>query len=373
MTHLRTHLRSTFAIFRKDTLETLFSIPTLSMLLTPVVLSLLFAVLSGILGNPPTRLLVYNPERSHIGQVVSQALSTSQVTFAEFPDEVSSAFTPGKTPSYTLGMIVPSGFDASLERGEHPQLAVYFNDSQMNALQRERVLSAINEYASNVSHALPTVIITPATSDPAALLYHLDLSAFYVALALLTSISVGISLVSTLLVEEKQRKTLHMLLISPATLTDVVLGKLLVGVVYQLILSIIVMALLQGFVGNLPLVLLFVLLITGFGHALSLLAGSIFHTTSGLGGFLGIVSLLFVLPTVFASPLGAFFGTSLVQGTLRLLPTYYMANGLLNALQNRGTVADALFDLSITVVGMLICLIAAIWILHRQTTVTASI
>ncbi|HEX8995875.1 MAG TPA: ABC transporter permease [Ktedonobacterales bacterium] len=373
MTHLRIHLRSTFAIFRKDTLDTLFSIPTLSMLLTPVVLSLLFAALSGLLGTTPTTLLVYNPERSRIGQVVSQSLSASQVTIAEFPDEVSSAFAPGKSPAYTLGMDVPPGFDASLERGEHPQLALYFNGSQLNALQRQHVVSVIDDYARSVSHAAPTVIITPATSDPATLFSNLDLSTFYVALALLTSISVGISLVSTLLVEEKQRKTLHMLLISPATLTDVVLGKLLVGVVYQLILSVVVMALLHGFVGNLPLVLLFVLLITGFGHALSLLAGSVFHTTSGLGGFLGIVSLLFVLPAVFASPLGTFFGTGLIQSTLRLLPTYYMADGLLNALKNQGAAADALLDLSVTVGGMLICLVAAIWILHRQTTVTATV
>lgn len=373
MTHFRPHLRSTLAIFRKDTLDTLFSISTVSMLLTPFVLSLLFAALSGVLGNPPTKLLTYNPERSRIGQVVAQALSTSQVTFADFPDEVSSTFAPGKTPLYTVGMVVPPGFDASLERGEHPQLALYFNDSQLNALQRQRIVGVINDYASSVSHALPTVIITPATSDPTALLVNLDLSTFYVALALLTSISVGISLVSTLLVEEKQRKTLHMLLISPATLTDVVLGKLLVGVAYQLILSVVVMALLHGFVGNLPLVLLFVLLITGFGHALSLLAGSIFHTTGGLGGFLGIVSLLFVLPTVFASPLGTFFGTGLVQGALRLLPTYYMADGLMNALQNQGTAAGALLDISVTVGGMLICLVAAIWTLHRQTTVTATI
>lgn len=368
-----THLRSTLAIVRKDIVDILSSIPTISMLLTPVVLSILFAVLSGLLGAPPAKLLIYNPEHARIGQVVSRSLSASQVAIADFPDEVSSAFAPGKNPAYTLGMVVPQGFDASLERGEHPQLLLYFNDNQLNALQRQRIVGVINDYATSVSHALPAVIITPATSSPATLFFTSDLSTFYVALALLTSISVGISLVSTLLVEEKERKTLHMLLISPATLSDVLLGKLLVGVAYQLILSVVVMALLHGFVGNLPLVLLFVLLITGFGHALSLLAGSVFHTTSGLGGFLGIVSLLFVLPAVFASPLGAYFGTGLIQGVMHLLPTFYMADGLINALQNEGTVADMLLDLSVTIGGMLICLVAALWILHRQTAVTATI
>ncbi len=367
------HLRSTFAIFRKDTLEILSSIPTLSMLLTPVILSVLFAVLSGQLASPPVRLLVYDPERSRIVQSVSQSLMASEVVYASFPDEVSAAFAPGKNPPYALGMAVPPGFDARLERGEHPELALYFNDNQLNALQRQRVVGVINNYAGSVSPTLPTVIITPTENDAISLLFSLDMRVFYVALALLTSISVGISLVSTLLVEEKERKTLRLLLISPATLTDVVLGKLLVGIAYQFILSIVVMALLNGFVGNLPLVLLFVLLITGFGHALSLLAGSVFHTTSGLGGFLGIVSLLFVLPAVFASPLGAFFGTSLVQGALRLLPTYYMADGLLDALRNQGTVASALLDLGVTFVGMLVCLVAAIWILHRQTAVTAAV
>ncbi len=373
MNRLMIHLRSTFAIFRKDTLDILFSVPTLSMLLTPVILSVLFAVLSGLIGRPPVKLLVYNPDGSRISEVVAQSLSASDIVYADFPDEISAAFEPGKSPAYTLGMVVPPGFDASLEQGEHPRVALYFNENQVNALQRQRVVGVIDDYARSVSNTLPTVIITPTTSDPAALLFNLDMNTFYVALALLTSISVGISLVSTLLVEEKERKTLRMLLISPATLTDVVLGKLLVGVAYQLILSVVIMALLHGFVGDLPLVFLFVLLITGFGHALSLLAGSVFQTTGGLGGFLGIVSLLFVLPTVFASPLGAFFGTSLVQGTLRLLPTYYMADGLLNALQNQGTPASVLLDVSVTVVGMFICLIAAIWILHRQTSVTATI
>lgn len=367
------HLRTTFAIVRKDALNILFNKATVIMLLTPVMIAIMFAVLSGLLGSQPAKLLVYNPEHSRIGQVVSQSLPGSQVTLADFPDDVTSAFAQGKNPPYALGMIVPPGFDASLSRGEHPQLTLYFNDKQMNKLQSQRVVSAITDYASSVSHPLPPVIITPSTSNLATSPFSLDLSTFYVALALLTSNSVGISLVSTLLVEEKEKTTLRMLLVSPATLTDVVLGKLLVGVGYQLVLSVVVMALLRGFVGNLPLVLLFVLLITCFGLALSLLAGSIFHTTSGVGGFLGIVSLLFVIPTVFAGPLGAFFGNALLQDVLHLLPTYYMAGGLLDALQNQGTVGSAFLDISITVGWTLVCLSAAVWLLHRQTAVTATI
>jgi ABC-2 type transport system permease protein len=367
------HLRSIIAIARKDALAILFNKATVSMLLTPIFISILFAVLSGLLGSPPVRLLTYNPEHSRIGQLVDQSLPGSRATLASSPGEVASAFAGVKNPSYSLGLVVPPGFDASLQRGEHPQLTLYFNDNQVNDLQRQRVVSAITDYASSVSHALPPVIITPSTSIPTMSPFTMDLSTFYVALALLTSISVGISLVSTMLVEEKERRTLRMLLVSPATLTDVVLAKLLVGVVYQLVLSVVVMALLHGFVGNQPLVLLFVLLVTCFGLALSLLAGSIFHTTSGVGGFLGIVSLLFVIPTVFASPLGALFANALLLDVLHLLPTYYMAGGLLDALQNQATIGSALLDIAVTIGWTAACLIAAVFLLHRQTAVTATV
>jgi ABC-2 type transport system permease protein len=231
----------------------------------------------------------------------------------------------------------------------------------------------ITDYASGKSHVLPLVIITPSTSIPTTSLYTIDLSTFYLTLALLTSISVGISLVSTLLVEEKEKRTLRLLLVSPASITDVVLAKLLVGVVYQLILSIVVLAVLHGFVGNLPLVLLFVLLSSLFGLALSLLAGSIFHTTSGLGGFLGIVSLLFIIPTVFASPLGAYFANAPLIALLRLLPTYYMASGLLDALQGQFLVGSTLLDIAIIVSWAAAFLIGAILLLHRQTRITAAV
>lgn len=367
------HLRTTLAIVHKDTLDILFNKATLSMLLTPIMIAILFAVLSGLLGSKPAKLLVYNPEHSRIDQAVSRSLSRSQVIPATSPGEITSEFTGSKNPSYALGMIVPPGFDASLSRGEHPQLTLYFNDNQLNQLQRQLVVQAITDYASSVSHLQPPVTITPAAHNAPTFTFSLDLSKFYVALALFTSSSVGISLVSTLLVEEKERKTLRLLLVSPATLIDVVLGKLLVGVGYQLVLSIVVLTMLRGFVGNLPLVLLFVLLITCFGLALSLLAGSIFHTTSGVGGFLGVVGLLFVIPAVFAGPLGMLFGNNLLLGALHVLPTYYMADGLLNALQNQGTLGGAYLDLGVTLGCTVVCLAAAVWILHRQVAVTAAV
>jgi ABC-2 type transport system permease protein len=367
------HLRPTLAVARKDALDVLLNKSTLIMLLTPVFIAILFAVLSGLLGSKPPKLLIYNPDHSHVSQVVSSAIPRSQVVLAGSPGEVKSEFAQGKNTSYAMGLVIPSGFDASLSQEKHPQLTLYFNGRELNEVQCQLVVRTLNDYANSVSHPQPPVNIAITSINTSTTNVTPNLSTFYVAMALLTSISVSISLVSTLLVEEKETKTLHMLLVSPASLSDVVLGKLLVGLGYQLILAGVVMALLQGFVGNLPLVFLFVLLITCFGLALSLLAGAVFRTTSGVGGFLGVVSLLFVIPVVFVGPLGALLGNNLLLRGLHFLPTYYMADGLLNALQNQGTPGGMLLDLGVTLGCMLVCLGISVWLLYRQAVVTASI
>ena len=95
--------------------------------------------------------------------------------------------------------------------------------------------------------------------------------------------------------------------------------------------------------------------------------------TSGLGGFLGVMGLLFIIPTVFASPLGAYFANASLIALLHLLPTYYMAGGLLDALQGQSTPGSTLLDIAVTVSWMAAFLIGAILLLHRQTRITAAV
>ncbi len=73
------HLRTTLAIARKDALDILLNKATLILLLTPVMLAILFAVLSGLLGSQPAKLLIYNPEHSPLSTcavIVSSFLLT---------------------------------------------------------------------------------------------------------------------------------------------------------------------------------------------------------------------------------------------------------------------------------------------------------
>jgi len=58
---------------------------------------------------------------------------------------------------------------------------------------------------------------------------------------------------------------------------------------------------------------------------------------------------------------------------MKIFPTYYIADGVYKAMQNRGTLNDQLLDLGVLLGSILILLALTTWILRRQSSVVASI
>jgi uncharacterized membrane protein required for colicin V production len=71
-----------------------------------------------------------------------------------------------------------------------------------------------------------------------------------------------------------------MLMVTPASFEDILAGKLLVVLVYQLVLTGVVLVILGAFTGQIALVLLYALLGSCFSLALGLLLGAVFNTVS---------------------------------------------------------------------------------------------
>src|SRR5260221_900786 len=113
------HPRSILAIARKDALDILLNKTTLSLLLTPIVLALLFLLIANLLGSHTTNALIYDPGKSSVEQVLKSAYSDLKITYANSPGDVAAAFGPDgshKTTSYALGLAVPPRSVANLRR-----------------------------------------------------------------------------------------------------------------------------------------------------------------------------------------------------------------------------------------------------------------
>ncbi len=374
------HPRIIRAIARKDTLDLLLNKQTLVMLLTPIIMALLFLFVGNIISGSATEMLVYDPayrpnEPAGVEQVLKGAFSNARITQASSPQEVADAFGADgaqKKSSYALGLVVPPDFEASLLEGKQPTLQLYINGDEISNQQSQLLQSALANYSRAVVSPTPITLTTSTINPPGQKSAADSLAGLYALTALLSSFFIGMALAPGLIIEEKEKKTLRMLMVSPASWADVIAAKLLVALGYQLLLALIVLAIVKGYTGQMPLVLLFTLLGSLFSVALGALAGSIFKTQAASGAFSGLGVFIFITPMFFSDLLG-FAGNHPAAQAIKVLPTYWLGDGVIKALQNRATLENILLDGAIVLGSTLLIFLVSVWGLRRQSSVVSTI
>lgn len=371
------HIRSILAIARKDALDILLNKSTLFLLITPIALSVLFALIGSLLTTNTYDILVYDSGHSNVVQAVKSSFTDARLVQANAPGDVTAAFGPNgshKSSSYAIGIIVPANFDASLRQGGHPQLTLYLNGDDLNNLDGQAIQNAVSTYTREVANPQPPATITTTLINPPSTFnVATDVSRAYVMTALLVSFLVGTSLMPGLLIEEKEKKTLRMLMVTPASFGDVILGKLLIVLGYQLLLSMVVLLIQGGFVGQVGMTLLYTLLGASFCLALGLLFGSIFNSSSAAGGVAGLASFIYIIPAIFVGVLNVLLQNNPIEQIVKVLPTYYLADGIYNSVQNMGTLSGNLLDIGVVLACTVVLLLIAVAVLRRQAAVVATI
>ncbi len=372
------HTRNILAIARKDALDILLNRTTLFFLLSPILIAALFALIGGLLASKSASsgLLIYNPGNSGVEQFVGTVLTGTPIVHAHSADEVASTFgTQGShnnTP-YVLGLVVPSDFDQSLRAGGHPRVALFINVG-LGGDDRQILEHALSDYARSVTNPqMPISFDVTTMNVPVTNNFVQDYRQRYAMAGLLYSLTIGIAFVPGLLVEEKEKKTMLMLMVSPASWSDVVLGKLLVALVYQLLVSAVVLAILGGYSGQILALWFFLLLSACFGLVVGLLFGSFIQSNGNVGTFVGIISLAYTLPSLVLGPLYIVLQGSFFEQSMKVLPMYYMADAFLKALQGQATLENTLLDIVILAGGTVILFFVATWSLRRQAAVVGAI
>jgi ABC-2 type transport system permease protein len=372
------HPRMIRAIARKDAVDLLLNKQTLVMLLVPIFLAGLYLLLDVLIGSSTTEILVYDPgyqPNRGVEQVLTSAFSNAHLTQASSAQAVAGAFGANGAQvksSYAVGLVVPANFEASLREGQRPTLQLYINGDDINSQENQLLQSALANYSRAVVSPAPITLSTSTINPPKPNSGLNTVVGVYALTALLSSFLVGMSVVPGLLIEEKEKKTLRMLMVSPASWADVISAKLLVALGYQLVLSVIALGIAKGFTGQVPLVLLFALLGSLFSVAVGALAGCIFKTQAASGGFTCIAVFMFIVPIFFLPAFGLAAGSPAAQA-VRVLPTYWIADGAIKALQNQATLENVLLDVVIVLGSTLLIFLLSVWGLRRQASVVSAI
>jgi ABC-2 type transport system permease protein len=279
-----------WTIALKDIVDSLRNKLILSLILGMAFMLLMPKTLGLMLVPPETPVLVYDPGKS---QLTAALENSDQFRVQRAGSLVELRQVIGST-GYGLGvefaLALPDDFDQVLKAGGQPELdgfvawANRMKVSQLRAEFEERIEETVG-YPVNIN--LDGNILYPPTD-----------SGLWLLLVMVTPVTVifmmGISLVPALLFEEKQTKTMDALLVSPSSITQVVVGKTLAGLFYVMVAAGVVFAINWTGVVHWDVALLFVLGMGTFSVAVGLILGSFFERQQDVAGLTMLLLVVFI-------------------------------------------------------------------------------
>jgi ABC-2 type transport system permease protein len=352
--------RIILAIARKDIVDAIKNTYILFSLILPVGMSLLFRVmLPDDADIKQLGLAVYDPGQS---QLVAQLQVNPAVRL--IPVDAADQVRAQVKDDVVAGLAIPAGFDAAVAGGKAPELPVYYNggrSASQIATIRQILESSLRVVAGQVLPAKLVFSDVTATGEEAPVF---SLSAYYLILLLVMGLTmVGVFVVPTILVEEKEKHTLNAILVSPASFADVAMGKAAVGLVYALLVAAILMFTNGGFTGDVPVSLLAIVLGAFFLVLTGLLMGAIFETAMQVNTWSSIVMLALLVPAMFNMPPRP---PEPVATVARLVPTSYLAHAVSVSMSGKATLASVGPDLGILAACSLVVFMAVLWALRRE-------
>ncbi|MCD4737872.1 MAG: ABC transporter permease [Anaerolineae bacterium] len=351
--------RVILAIMRKDIMDAIKNQFILGFLVMPILVSLIFKVVFPNLNTDSLTIVVYNPGESRLVTAL-QELPDIQILAADSDTQVVESTRENQAVG---GLVIPAAFDSSVDAGEQPELTAYLNYGQ-DEIKRRTFQRLVQQQVVTLTPP-PANIVWAAIDAPSAAeaqaSNYLAENFILVVMLVFPMATVGAMMIPLLLIEEKEKRTLSFLLASPASITDVVIGKALTGLMYSLTITGVVVALNQGWQGNWPITFLALILGLLFTVPVGLLIGAFFRNAMQLNTWGTVPIMLLLLPSWIAT--GQVL-SPLLEAIMRLIPTYYLVDTLNLSLAGEGSLAQVGGNLAILSGCTVVAFAAAIWVLR---------
>ena len=260
----------------------------------------------------------------------------------------------------TLGLVVPAGFDQVVQAGGQPALKGYvcwgkrFETAALRSKAEAHISQALGRPLTIATEG--NIVYPPSSSGLSLGLATLN--------SVLTILMIGIILVPGLLFEEKQTRTMDALLVSPATIGQVVAGKALAGFFYILVTGALVFAINWADVTHWGVAVLFVVAGGVFTVALGLVMGSFLGSQQDSAGWMAVLVVVFA-----GAMLIAVIGLDLpaaVQAILPWVPSVALADICRAAFAESVIPAQLGWNLGVVLVLALLLYALVVWNVRRS-------
>ena len=319
----------------------------------PIVLSLVLSLIFGALFSEKPKLGVLDEGSS---QLVTMAEQLTSVVTKEYGSvsEIKQAVESG---AVDIGMVIPSDFDSSVMQGEETELTTYIWGESLaknRTILGATITNLVRELAGQEA---PVEIETITLGDEVSIPWNDRLLPLIVLMAVFLG---GLFLPATSVINEKEKKTLEALVVTPTTIGDIFVAKGLLGIILSLFMGMVILILNQAF-GTEPALLILVLALGAIMAAeIGLICGALLKDITTLFAIWKLGGILLFGPAII------YMFPQIPQWIGKLFPTYYLLQPIIEISQRGGGWPDIATNVFI-LVGLDLILVGVVVFILRRT------
>ncbi|MCL5037903.1 MAG: ABC transporter permease [Chloroflexi bacterium] len=323
-------IRHIWAILEKDLRDSYRNKTVLMILLAPVMLAIVFNLMFKTENLRRPALIFSGGETKFADYIAKKGGFDVQKNIDM--DKAKNMIREGKASAM---LIIPENFDHKLNEGLIPTLQIYVNDVDIpqGAIIQMGLTELLRNYAGQVTPAKLTIIPLVREGD--------GLAQRLLPVWLLFTTLGAFSIAAASLLEERERHTLSALMLSPATPLEVVIGKTLLGTLLAFTAGGMILLFFGGVGMNTAAVLGLILLGSFIFAGMGMLCGSLFNSQTAGQAANSIIYLFFFLPVLMAD------SSIFMNKIARFLPSFYLYDGLKEAIFLGGGIGKMAVDLAV--------------------------
>ncbi len=341
-----------WAIIEKDFLDSIKNKTVFFALVFPVLLSMVFRIVLAPGEISKLNIGMFQTDASgFVEYLEKESMGAIKINPVEDFEQGQKMLSEGKIFAI---LSLPREFDQKLKNNESPEVEIWVDSNHFTkaAIIENMVNKLIYSYAGrNPTVEVVTRNIQGQNFNPARAM---------LPTWLLFTILGGYMVVASSIIEEREKKTLQAILVTPCKLSDILIGKGVLGFVLTFVSSLLILGLNSGFSGNLTGIILIILLGSVFFATFGVLIGLLMPGQTTANTFGSIIYMGMFLPVVLAD------ANSKMRIIARILPSYYINFGVREAMFSSVSLADLLPHFLFLVVGSLLVFIVSIRILKTR-------
>lgn len=323
-------------------------------IVAPLALSLVVSLVFGALFGDTPGLGVFDKGDSQLVSIAAKYPSLSTVKY-ETEVELRQAVESGVID---VGMVLPPGFDDTLRQGMAADVTVYIWGEGQTADFGILEINLFGMMQQISGRETPVNVETITLGEGAGVPWNDRLLPFIVLMAVVLS---AVMLPATAVLNEKEKRTLTALAVTPATLGEIFLSKGIIGAVLSLIMGVLILIINNAF-GSHPWLLLMVL---GLGVVMStiigLLGGALLKDVNSMLAFYKFAGIILYAPALI------YIFPQIPQWVGRVFPTYYIIEPIVELVQRGGDWPDIAVNTFVLIGLIVLFAILLSRVLKRKT------